>query len=796
MNPIDLVSALPWRRAVFTTYSLSLSFFEAVVLDALVRGGGREALILSDVAGVQAALMEQGARRAGRDYLVEPVAVGHGVFHPKISVFVEKDECHMLVGSGNLTFGGWGGNFEVCEHLHPSFAAEAMSDASEFFEYLGVGDSRLRHGAGEHCSAIAEELRAAVRGRASTGDIRLFHNLDGSILEKLAQQVDGLGGAERLIVAAPFWDDGVAIDRLCRLVGLDSVFVHAHAHGTVEGRAGANWPSRCGTEVSAIRLDAMADEKPRRLHAKVFEVICRRGRILMSGSANASFAALEGGHNVEACVVRIQREKTVGWSFSTAEPLPPGPTKDEEPEDQEIAAGVLRAELEVDHIVGQVLTPRLSGPARAFQVTSGMPNLLGAAHLDDDGRFKVAAPGLELEAWKGRRLTLRVDADDGRRAEGFVSVSAFTEISRRAGALAPQLMAIIAGNETPGDVAAIFSWFNEDPRRLDAALTTQFGGGPPGKHSRAEDTVILVAELDSRFTVSGAGGAGGGSEPNEAASWKRFMEHLFAAFRERREPFAGRGDGSPGEDDDDEADGGGGGSVPTVDPAEEHSLRVFESLFELMLSAENETRHAFTAYELTRYVCDRLRPEPRKVMKWLQELADALTRHDFPSERREEISAVVLLLLGAGLRDKPALRKTRARLLRVGVDMSGAPPSREFVHGLEEFLGTGESLANLWSEVQKIRTFSEQVKEYLVALECSTPSDGYPDLGEEARDEWPSLREAFISQSSRRKILVIRERLDACPHCFIRLPVFERGKLRSIHVATCRSCGRIIICEG
>ena len=86
LAPLDLISALPWRRAVFTTYALSLSFFEAVLLDALVRGGGREALILADVEGVHMALGEQGARRVGKDYDVEPVAVRAGVFHPKISV--------------------------------------------------------------------------------------------------------------------------------------------------------------------------------------------------------------------------------------------------------------------------------------------------------------------------------------------------------------------------------------------------------------------------------------------------------------------------------------------------------------------------------------------------------------------------------------------------------------------------------------------------------------------------------------------------------------------------------------
>jgi hypothetical protein len=61
VTPIDLVSAHPWKRVALTTYSLSLSFFEAVILDALVRGGGKaQALILADVHGVHESLSEQG----------------------------------------------------------------------------------------------------------------------------------------------------------------------------------------------------------------------------------------------------------------------------------------------------------------------------------------------------------------------------------------------------------------------------------------------------------------------------------------------------------------------------------------------------------------------------------------------------------------------------------------------------------------------------------------------------------------------------------------------------------------
>ena len=105
LTPLDLISAHPWQRVAFTTYALSLSFFEAVILDALARGGGSaHPVVLADIHGVRGSLSEQGAHSVGRAYEVEPVAVSGGVFHPKITVLTADKECHLLVGSGNLTF--------------------------------------------------------------------------------------------------------------------------------------------------------------------------------------------------------------------------------------------------------------------------------------------------------------------------------------------------------------------------------------------------------------------------------------------------------------------------------------------------------------------------------------------------------------------------------------------------------------------------------------------------------------------------------------------------------------------
>ena len=314
LAPLDLVSAYPWRRAVFTTYSLSLSFFEAVILDALVRGGGREALILADVQGIRASLSEQGAHRVGKDYEVEPVSVTGGVFHPKLSVLSAGEECHVLVGSGNLTFGGWGGNCEVLEHLHPSFAADAIEDTATLFDLMPVTE-RIRYGAADQCAVIAVELRKSIQGKSRSGNIRLFHSLDMSITDQVSQTVADLGGAVRIVAAAPFWDDGRAIDRLCKAIGVDHIFVHAHPHDCVEGFAGSNWPTGCKNKVHAIQLELMDAQGPRRLHAKVFEILCRRGRVVLSGSPNGTAAALDRERNVEACVVRIERAPSIGWKL-------------------------------------------------------------------------------------------------------------------------------------------------------------------------------------------------------------------------------------------------------------------------------------------------------------------------------------------------------------------------------------------------------------------------------------------------------------------------------------------------
>jgi hypothetical protein len=788
-SPVDLVSAHPWRRTVFTTYSLSLSFFEAVLLDALVRGEAREALVLSDALGVKAALGEQGARRVGKDYNVEPVSVTNGVFHPKISVFVGEGDCHLLVGSGNLTFGGWGGNYEVIEHVHSALAPEAIEDAATFFALMASSD-RVRHSAATQCETIAHNLRASVRGRPRNGNIRLFHSLDGAISDKLIQAADELGGATRLMVAAPFWDAGTAIDNLCDRLGLSEVLVHAHPGGTVEGRDGSNWPKSPRVHVKPAEFEVFAEEKPRRLHAKVFEILCRRGRLVASGSPNASGAALGAGGNVEACVVRFQREAITGWSFNPTEPPELAAALDDENEGDEVEAGVLTATLEGERIKGQVLTPAMTGTISVFQLTDSGSKMLGETEIKSGGHFALKAPGLEVESWTGGRLVLQVQGAPGKRAEGFVSVSAFAEITRLAGPLAPRLLALLAGAEVPHDVAIIMEWFHDDPDRLLGATRARTGGGSEGEsEGRDERRTIDVDTLNSAFAIRVSDESA--SEGTGGARWRRFLDHVLAAFREKRGPFR-----QPAlvESDDDE-DLGDTPVDATTDPAVPRLMESFGRLFDLLISEGNAPQHALMAFDLTCYMCERLQPDVETARAWLERLLVPLAAGAWPTDRIEDIAAAIVIW--AGFRtDAARIRNARGRLLRLGYSVQGEPPSLDRIRGFEAALRQHTNVEALWQQIRSTRTLPEQVRVYLTALKAGCPSTGYEDLRQVAREDWPILEKAIVVPGTRNKMRILDGWTDTCPRCNIGLPPGDAIDLRSIGIAKARGCcGNILINE-
>jgi hypothetical protein len=85
------------------------------------------------------------------------------------------------------------------------------------------------------------------------------------------------------------------------------------------------------------------------------------------------------------------------------------------------------------------------------------------------------------------------------------------------------------------------------------------------------------------------------------------------------------------------------------------------------------------------------------------------------------------------------------------------------------------------------------VRSYIQALEDGKPSSGYPDLPEQAREEWPMLEDALTSAPSRGRLLFAKGSPGVCPQCHIRLPSREIYRLQSTGIATTNCCHKIVI---
>ncbi|WP_439401420.1 hypothetical protein ACNJYA_32890 [Bradyrhizobium sp. DASA03068] len=100
--------------AIFLTYAFDPLFFERIPLDDLAVGGSRRILILGDAGQIGDALKRCAGQifHLGRRYTLAE-AKPSNLFHPKLIARLSPEGGKVWIGSGNLTYTGWGGNHEL-----------------------------------------------------------------------------------------------------------------------------------------------------------------------------------------------------------------------------------------------------------------------------------------------------------------------------------------------------------------------------------------------------------------------------------------------------------------------------------------------------------------------------------------------------------------------------------------------------------------------------------------------------------------------------------------------------------
>ena len=283
-----------FHTAILLTYGADLAFFEEAVLYPLWLNGCRNVLVFMDAERYADTLRDLRASVTwvGRRYIVIPVDLGpHRSFHPKLVLLLGSERGRLLIGSGNLTFTGFGHNWEI-------FTCLDWTPEEGTLQHLFVDSWRMVHhildrwGHSAEASSIlgkaasvASWLRSEVEPNTDT---RVLHSLEQPLIDQVTGALAG-ETIERLTVLSPFLDDaGRAVAELHSRFDPPEVRLVLQHHRTV-GKLEA-LESLLGKGVP-LAIHRFADDE-RYLHAKIYIFETTERAYVFTGSANCTRSGL------------------------------------------------------------------------------------------------------------------------------------------------------------------------------------------------------------------------------------------------------------------------------------------------------------------------------------------------------------------------------------------------------------------------------------------------------------------------------------------------------------------------
>lgn len=490
ISPTEIIGKGDWRQALFLTYSLSLSFFETRLLR---HGGqritGRDWHVVADLDGYQVSLGERLSNRVGVEYRLTPVAMERGVFHPKIAYLAGDTNDVLILGSGNLTFGGHGRNVECAEVIKASEHPRVFRELAAFFTAVDGRKDLMCPDRAWVAKFGHYAARAGDRVDGGQTDVRLFHSVEEPVGDQLALLASELGPVRSLRVLSPFFDpDAAGILEFAEFIEAEELIIGLLPEQ--EHRSGFPFGAmpRSRTKVRTALVDA--EHPNRRLHAKWFELVLKDGRrVVMTGSVNATRKSLLTTDNIEAAIVRIEPEGTasaLGWKKCAT------PTAYQRMEFQAAGLGhrvVLQARLEPDYtLTGQLLAQSpVSGNWEAHLHLRDGSQLYLQVDVFADGTFRHShgTESLAIQDVRGARLEM---CRGGLRAECWVMTEMLLAAVQRG--LPACVFTMVSGEHSIQDEVDLLNYLMQSAQQHVAVLALPRTGGASESADRTTDTEI------------------------------------------------------------------------------------------------------------------------------------------------------------------------------------------------------------------------------------------------------------------------------------------------------------------
>lgn len=493
------------KRALFTTFTLSLNWFEAVVVPALDRAGCEQIDLLVDARYAQKATDETASLYVGSRYRIIPIYLEKThVFHPKVTYLQGADgEDHLLVSSANLTFSGHGRNLEVLDSVSSGSEPAVFMEFSDFLAELP-----RRYAFSVEHKEILDEYRAQAashRPKAATSTVDrsawLVHTLQRPAADQfieLAKEVEGLSA---LTVLSPFHaPTGQPVQAIADAMGVKSIRIGLNPISkTVAPFAKSN---SFKIAPKYVRVDVPYAERP--LHAKCFEATGTSEVLVMTGSVNATAQSLTSTKNVEISLVRRLNTSPFVWK-------PVATPKDFEACEFSVSeltakSPALQVSLTAtNHLVGLV---HPAGPDK--RVTLEIWDSDQCLYEQSDvplsgGQFDVSLKGFVKP--NDTALLLKMESDD-LSATGWINVEAMLALDEEQRRLARSSQRLMSGKYSSADLAALFSWLaslQDHDKPPKPALKRPIGGKKgkePAKTMSYEEWQRAIREAGTPGTRS------------------------------------------------------------------------------------------------------------------------------------------------------------------------------------------------------------------------------------------------------------------------------------------------------
>jgi hypothetical protein len=294
INILDaLVEYKDFHSSIILSYGANLPFYEKGVLTRLWKSNSRNNLVFMDSVRYQDTVINcrDTIGYVGKRYLVIPVDLGFfQSYHPKLILLLGTDRARMLVGSGNLTFSGYGDNLETFTQFD---WPEKQSQNLILFAYVWdlIRTTQKRWGFSDQASRMLDKAQYQslwLQEATELANKSIISSLDAPLIEGIQSILDGRK-INNLTILSPFLDEKVqAIKALYRAFNPSEINLILQSDYSVANPKAIEKLMNMNIPLTLSK----AIEQDRYIHAKAYLFETEDSVMVFSGSANCTKAGL------------------------------------------------------------------------------------------------------------------------------------------------------------------------------------------------------------------------------------------------------------------------------------------------------------------------------------------------------------------------------------------------------------------------------------------------------------------------------------------------------------------------